>query len=130
MIEEHWDGFLSLLTTPGNITVYAETVPDNPVKPYIVVYGNQGLPENASMDDKASLLHFTYRTTKVGVSKAQVRALADRELAALLDKRPTVAGRSCGQISKLSSQDIRPDNDVSPPVLFGVDTWTFISVPA
>lgn len=131
MILEHVAAFVALVDAVPNVTVYADgEVPNKPTYPYIVVYANQGVPEVASAHDVSNWRTFTIQTTKVGLSRTQVQALADREEPALLDVRPVVVGRSCGQISKSSSQPIRPDRDVTPSVFYAVDVWTFFSVPA
>lgn len=130
MIVEHVAGFVGLLDLPGNIMVYDDTVPDDPDVPYVVVYSNQGMPENASMADVSDWQHFSFQTTVVAQTQGQARLLADRVQSALLDKRPTVVGRSVGRLSKTSSQPVRRDDDVSPPVFYAVDVWALTTVPA
>jgi len=133
VIVEHAQAVIALIDAVANVTIYGselEPVPAKPTYPYVVVYANQGLPENASMSDRSDWVHVGFQTTCVAQSQAQARALADRVQPALLDVRPTVTGRTCGQISKTSSQRVRPDLDINPPVFYAVDTWTFLSVPA
>lgn len=131
MIAEHVTAFADLVDAVANVTVYADgKVPNSPTLPYVVIYGNQGMPENASMADVSEWQHFTAQTTCVATSQLSARALADRVQTALLDVRPTVAGRSSGQISKVSSQPVRVDNDVTPPLFYAVDVWSFTTVPS
>lgn len=131
MIAAHVEAFAGLIDAVANVTVYADTpVPNTPTYPYVAVYGNQGVPEEATFDSQSTTVPFTFQTTVVGKTQAQARALADRVQGALIDVRPTVAGRSCGLITKQASQPIRLDTSVTPPVFIAVDVWAFASVPA
>lgn len=131
MIVEHVEAFAGLIDAVANVTVYAdEPVPNTPTFPYVAVYGNQGVPVEATFDSQSTTVPFTFQTTCVGKTQGQLRALADRVQAALVDVRPTVAGRSCSQLTKVASQPVRLDTSVTPPVFIAVDVWAFTSVPA
>jgi hypothetical protein len=130
VIDEHIAAFAALVDAVPNVTVYAdEAVPNNPSYPYVVLYGNQGLPSRTSMDPVSDQRETTVQSTVVAVTQGQARALADRVEAAVLDVRPTVAGRISAPVEKRSSQPVRLDHDIKPPVFYAVDVWAFTTIP-
>lgn len=127
MIDEHIRAFAALIT---NLTVYVDSEPPNdPAYPYVVVYGNQGDAAEASMAGDSSWRTWTIHTVCVGQTQQQARMAADR-VDAVLDQRPVVTGRSCGLVSKVASQQVRPETDVQPSTFTAADVWSFMSVPA
>lgn len=130
MIAAHVDAVRNLVDAVANVTVYDGTVPNSPVLPYVVMYGDQGAAEANAYTEVSSFRRFRVQTTTVAANQPQARALAERVESALLDVRPTVAGRTCVPIRKETSQPVRRDDDVDPPVFYAVDVWVLSSVPA
>lgn len=123
-------GFVDLLDATPNLTVHFDRpVPDRPSYPYCVVYESDAV-ESSSLTSGAGWETTSVQTTCVGVSPEQVRELRARARVAVLDQRPTVAGRSCGLVELVSSQKIRRDPDLPTAVFYAVDVWQFFHVSA
>jgi hypothetical protein len=130
---------LALLRADANLTVHDGKVPTDPTtgklpaRPYVVVYGppdGDGDRIVDSLSGSSSRSDGVVTTTVVGDTAESVRIVAKRVRAALLDVSPTVTGRSSFPIRVSSSQDVRRDDDVQPPVMYAVDRWLVQSVPA
>lgn len=130
MIRAHIDAVVALLNASPNVVVHDGIVPNNAALPYVVVFADQGAADPTSLAYASDWRTFHLHTTCVGSTQLQVRALAERVDAALLDQRPTVAGRSVAPLRKALTQPVRQDTDVDPPVLFAADVWVLSSVPA
>lgn len=102
---------LGAVSTP--IPVYDGAVPNpTPDPPYVLVYtsigrpyGTGGLGNTLVMASATILAHAKCKC--VGLSAAASRAVGMQVRAALLDQRPSIAGRNCGPIHQ--------DNDPGPP---------------
>lgn len=132
------DAVLALLGT-AQVTVHDGRVPLDPVtgklppRPYVVVYGpgdGDGTRRVDSLAGTSRWVDGVVQTTVVGDSALAVRIVSARVITALLDVTPAVAGRSCFPIRHDDSQTVRRDDDVQPPVLYGVLRWLLQSVPA
>ena len=130
MIDAHISAVRNLVDAVPNVTIYDGSVPNDPTYPYVVLYGDQGAAEPNAYTEASTLRRFRVQTTTTAVDQAQARALAERVETALLDVRPTVAGRKCGPIRKETSQLVRRDDDVDPAVFYAVDIWLLTTVPA
>lgn len=92
---------------------------------YVIVYPTPGVRDGSAADDDAAEL--VYQTTIVGRSPDGVRWLVDRIETALATV--TVAGRAV-TVRQDSTGDVRPDEDVQPPVFYATPTWRVTTVPA
>jgi hypothetical protein len=127
----HADAFLGLLHAaldPVPIAVYdgkvPDPLPDVQASPCVVVY----FAANA-LDGKA----VTYVTRGychcVAGSMAAVRAVTGQVRAALLNVRPTVAGRSAGLIKWYDGQPANPDETLGHLAVNKVDVYELITTP-
>ncbi len=66
----------------------------------------------------------------VGANETAANAVAMRASRALLDARPTVAGRECGPIRHEAAQPARRDDDLGYQVIDRVDVYRMTSTPA
>jgi hypothetical protein len=135
----HADAFLGLLHTaldPVPIAVYdgkvPDPLPDVQASPWVVVYFDPGWPVDGAgnaLDGKA----VTYVTRGychcVAGSMAAVRAVTGQVRAALLNVRPTVAGRSAGLIKWYDGQPANPDETLGHLAVNKVDVYELITTP-
>jgi hypothetical protein len=115
--QAHAAAVLALLdadNVPPALVVYDGAVPANTVPPYVIVYTHvEQLPDGAgnAIDGTSKTAVARYYCHCVGGNAAGARAVAQRVRAALLDVRPTIAGRVCGLIRE--EQSIPPARDES-----------------
>lgn len=112
------------------VTVYVSRAPSGAELPYVVLHPDQGraLPSNLAGD--STWRPWRYQTTAVGSTPEQAQWAAEKAEAGLLDRTPTVSGRSCTPVRKEVSVPIARDEDVQPPVFIARDVWVFTSTPA
>lgn len=72
---------------------------------------------------------FTATIHSVGSTAEQAQMVAERVFAQLLGFTPTVANRYCRRIRHVNSQPVQLDQDVSPPLYWCADTFSFTSSP-
>lgn len=133
--ELHAQAGLALLDADAVLTVYDGKVPDpTPAPPYVLVYTTVARPSGeagaANALDGASQTFVTrWMCHCVGESAAAARAVAMRVRAALLDQRPTIAGRSCNPIRQDDVQSPVKDETTGRPVMDLVATYSMITTP-
>ncbi|MFV2094825.1 hypothetical protein ACFHW1_04950 [Micromonospora sp. LOL_014] len=133
MIQAHADAILDLLRADSELTVIDGPVPQGTVPPYVVVYIDDSDPE---LPDSRPLTGDSERHVtrgyihSVGSNGVAVRAVRQRVRAALLDVRPTIAGRSCMPIRREDGQPARSDEETGSPLVSAVDVYRLESVPA
>ncbi len=137
MIRAHLTGFLGLLTPlAGNPPVLtgsadaqdqAPILPTDRTTPYVVVR-TDNMPMTSDRIAQAST-HLTGRfyVTHVGKTVQEVQWAQEKTRALLVDKRPTVTGRSVGRLSMTDSSPVQTDRDVQPPLVYAVDVYTCFS---
>jgi len=134
----HVDAFLDRLradTGPPALVVYPNTegfVPTNPTPPYVRAYITIDRPiENGANSVLGTSGAWTTRcyTHCVGANEYAATAYAMRVRAALLDFRPTIAGRSCGLIRHEAAQPVQRDESTGTLVVDKADVWRFLSTP-
>ena len=111
---------LQLLAATGIPLVDDERVPGSLPSRYFRVYTATERPDDA--DGNALIGRSSTWTTRwyvhhVGQNDTAVRALSMQSRTALLDKRPTVTGRSCGLIRQEAVQPPRRDENAGPLVI-------------
>ena len=101
--ELHAQAGLALLVADPGLVVFDGKVPDGALPPYVLVYttverpaGEMGVAN--ALDGLSATVTATWYCHCVGESAAAARAVAMRVSRALLDRRPTIAGRACGLI--------------------------------
>lgn len=129
MANVHVDAFSALLVDPDVVVDDAET-PNFAALPRVVLYADQGRSTREALCAGPDGTYVTVQTTCVGQTRAQAGLLLDKVAALVENKRPVVAGWSCGPIQQLSAQLPIRDDDVDSPVFYAVATWRFYAVPA
>lgn len=132
-VQTHADAILDLLRADPELVVCDGTVPQGTVPPYCVVHFADADPELADSRglDGASTRHVTHAYVhSAGSNNIAVRAVRQRVRAALLDVRPTIAGRSCMPIRREDGQPARSDEETGSPLISAVDVYRLESVPA
>lgn len=130
MVIAHAEAILSLLRSIPHVTVYDGSVPDRPALPYVVVWITPPRHESDRMTGDQLNADNVFQTTTSGLTPESVRIVVNNLHAALVDARVAVDGRNSQRIKHLTAQPIRPDQDVLPPLFYGVDQWSLFTVPA
>lgn len=105
----HVDAGLDLLRADGSLTVYPNAeghTPANPVPPYVRAYVAFDRPADAggnALIGLSSTWTVRWYLHCVGANEYAATAVGMRVRAALLDQRPTIAGRNCGLIREDSA---------------------------
>jgi hypothetical protein len=132
----HINAFLDRLradTGPPALVVYPNAegfVPINPPPPYVRVWTTIDRPIEAGGNALTGLS--TTWTTRayvhsVGLNEYSAAAIRMRVRVALLDFRPTIAGRSCGMIRHEASQPPQRDEGTGTPVFDMADTYRLLT---
>ena len=142
MIRAHLDAVLALLAPltvpPASMLVRDGTVDDEshpvtatapPATPYVVVSTDSMPMRGDRLADWSSILDGLLYVTCVGSDRREAQWAQEKTRALLLDVRPTVAGRSCWSLKLVDGDPMRPDRDVTPPVLVAVDVYRLASTP-
>lgn len=124
----HADAVKALIGT--TVRLYDGLVPDAPSLPYAVLYIDNGTAVRTTLAAVSDRRDVAFQVTSVGLDPEGARSVAERVRAALLDKRPAVAGRSSSPVVQVDAQPLRLDTDVTPHRLFVVDRYEFFTVPA
>lgn len=98
--------------------------------PYVVLYPAPGTADGELVDPN-EYLDYTCQLTCVAATSEGVEAVMDAAKTALVGQRLTVAGRQCYPVYLTPlSRPISRDDQVSPPVHFGVLEIGFRTGPA
>lgn len=133
--EQHADAGLNLLIADPALKVYDGKVPDpTPTPPYVVVYTTVAWPGRDTgaanaLDGLAVTVTAEWVIHCVGLSGESARAVAMRVRAALLNQRPTIAGRNCSLIVQDDVQAPVRDETTGRLVMDQVVTYSMTSVP-
>jgi len=115
--KQHADAGLGLLRADAQLTVYPDPeglTPFDPEPPYVRAYVTIERPADAAGNSLAGLSQqwvTRWILHCVGLNEYAALAVAMRARAALLDQRPTIAGRNCGMIRE--EQYVPPVKDDS-----------------
>jgi hypothetical protein len=133
MIQLHANAFLALLQPGGGPPVHDGKVPQGAVTPYLLVYFDDGDPEEADSRPLkgASERHVTRCIVHgVGVTGSSARAMQQFARTQLLDIVPTVTGRRCLPIRREDGQPTIRDETTGASFFDSVSTYRLESVPA
>lgn len=134
-VQAHAAALLALLdadNTPPALVVLDGHVPAGQQPPYVLVYLRGVSPEDAesrSMAGPSERFVLTATCHSVGATAMAARVVAQRVRAALLDVRPTVAGRSCFPIRHEESVEPQRDETTGVLLMDQVDVYRLESVP-
>ena len=128
MSREHANAVLALAQAVPNLTVYDTQAPAKPSLPYAVLRFDSGVRERTAITATSNMVTTTVTCTAVGIDRGQSQGVAERVADALVDVRPTVAGRSCSPLEHVDSRPSQMDSEVSPPLFYAVDVFRFVSV--
>lgn len=137
--KQHADAGLNLLIADPGLTVFDGKVPEDPdgnspPPPYLLAYTTVSWPGRDTgaanaLDGLAVTVTCEWVIHCVGLTGAAARAVAMRARVALLNKRPTIAGRNC---SLIVQDDVQPpvrDETTGRLVMDQVVTYSMTSVP-
>lgn len=132
--ELHARAGLDLLHADSQLTVYDEqSPPTGSVGPYVRVYAHIEWPSGHSgnsLDGRSGACVTTWYCHCVGPNDTSARAVAMRCRAALLDQRPTIAGRNCSMITMASSLPPRADEQTGKLTVDAVVVFELTTTPA
>ena len=131
MLRAHADAVLARLNSAApNLTVYDATAPYPCPTPYLLVIFD-GVPEYM---DRMTGVQWSgmcgVQCSAVGKTRREVQWAAEKARDALKGWVPVVNGRICGPVRRSASDGIFRDDDVTPPVLVGVDRYEFLTLEA
>jgi hypothetical protein len=136
---DHANAVLTLLHTaldPVPIAVYDGVVPspfpDPAANPWLLVYFDASWPTDGAantLDGKSATYVLTVQCHSTAASAAGARAIAGQARAALLNVRPTVAGRVCWPIRRVEGQPPNKDETLGFLVMDKVDVYELASAP-
>lgn len=130
MVKAHADAIKALMDSIPHITWHDGAVPDNPALPYVVLWTSapRRFSDSLKGDQRNGLTYF--HTTTVALDPDGIRIVQGHVHDALTDARLDIPGYKPQRIQNTHTQPITPDRDVTPAVLFSVDQWQFITIPA
>lgn len=139
MIKEHAQVFLDLLgaaTGSPALVVHDGAVPQGSLPPYVLAYIAVEVPGVEIEPDKSDLTYASKAVRarailhSVGIEASAAREVADRARGALLDVRPSLAGRTSSPIRWTDGQDTRRDEQIGSDIFDQIDVYQFGSYPA
>lgn len=134
-IQAHADAVLGLLRAVVGLTVYPEPdsiaqVPDGAEPPYVSVYVTTRYDLGPSLAAASSRAVTTVTAHCVGGNAIAARAVAQMVSGALLDVKPTIAGRSCYPIRQDPVDGPpRPDESTGHPVMDLIQQYRLETLP-
>lgn len=135
-VQELAASFLGLLRADVDLSTYDSAVPPDPAQQYALVYffieTPDGLvaPEAVSLTFDSDVIDARAYVHCIGRNAVAARAISGRVRNAVLNKRLTVAGRSCFPVRWLEGSPPNRDEETGPLVMDQVDVYGFRSVPA
>jgi hypothetical protein len=128
----HTAGVIAALRAVGLLVGDAIAPVATGAQKWAVVYGGGVGLLSGTMRDERTDASPVIQVTSVGTTAEQSEWVADKARATLL-ARPTtvaVAGRKVLSVSVEASQPTRRDDDVFPPLYYGVDLYRIATTPA
>lgn len=139
-VRAHFDATVALLDplkgAPSNTAVLvggADAIDQAPVlpsarpTPYVVVRPDSLPQENDRLAPWSNNVNGRIYVTCVGKDVREVQWALEKTRALLLDRRPTVAGRSVGRLAMDGGSPLSIDRDVTPAVYYSVDVYRLFS---
>lgn len=134
--QHHTTAVVGLLVAAGYTTYPVEVTDDVRTFPYLVIYPSPGSTAVNDLGHHAREHTYQWQVTAVGLDWMETTAAIDRARWALVDERPTVAGRTCAPITEISvnvpvRQDpTERDPSTGRPLFYSVAQFTVLSVAA
>jgi hypothetical protein len=123
-------GVCDVLSPP--IPVYDGVVPAQAARPYVLVYTEISRPRLAdgnALDGKSATFLVRWYCHCVGETAAAARAVGMEVRTALLDVRPTIAGRACDMVRQDVVQPPTRDETLGYPVMDEVQVYSLATLP-
>lgn len=131
-ITAHYKAVEALL--PVGLQTYKGEVPDNPVYPYVVLWGSAGTEDTEALSDLPTTLTLPIYITYSGLTFDSAATVIGRVRAVLNRARPAVVGRVCHRMVQREQMPIQADLKISITGIghpfYAVDQFTLISDPA
>ncbi|MDP9145660.1 MAG: hypothetical protein M3N43_13390 [Actinomycetota bacterium] len=127
---------MALLRADTGLTIYPDldgVTPDTAAPPYVRVYPYIERPPDAggnNLNGTSGTWTVRWICHCVAANERAATAVAMRVRVALLDARPTVAGRECGLIRHDGSAPPRRDSDLGYQVFDLIEMYRLTSTPA
>jgi hypothetical protein len=133
----HINAGLGLLRADGSLTVYPDTEGNTPLPAsradhYVRVYTSIERPAehgNNNLGGASSTWTVRWYCHCVGPNEYSAAAVGMRVRAALLDVRPTIAGRTCGLIRQDAGNPPTRDETTGVPVMDEVTVYRLVTGP-
>jgi hypothetical protein len=131
----HVDAALTLLRADAGLTVYPDAEGNTPAvraQRYVRVYAHIERPRSAegnALDSRSVAWTTRWYLHCVGPNEPSATAVAMRANRALMDVRPTIAGRSCDLIEQEASNPPTRDESTGAAVFDQVDVYTLRTLP-
>lgn len=135
----HTDAVITTLTAAGVLTGrgvvptgggWASEPGQSTFTRYAVVYPYPGRTGASSLADPHGTLTFIFQVTVVGANQKQAEAGVDAVRAALVGVTLTVTGRTAFPVYPDLERLVTRDDQVSPPVHYGIAQFRFRTDPA
>lgn len=126
--DAHADAVRALIGT--TVRLHEGTRPDDSSLPCAVLFIDTGTGASETLEAASERRDVAFQVTSVGLDPEGARSVAERVRAAVLAKRPAVAGRLTWKVTHDASNPLRLDRDVTPHVFYLADSYSFGSVPA
>jgi hypothetical protein len=126
--QAHADAVKALIG--AGVRLYEGQAPNDPGLPYAVLYMGTGPAGRSRLTPVSDRREQSFQVTSVGLDGDGARSVAERIRTAVLDKRPTVAGRKASPVWQDFAEPLRVDRDVTPHRLYVVDGYSFTTIPA
>lgn len=132
--EQHAQAGLALLEAGDPDRVHDGRVPDGAALPYHLVYTTVRWPAGEAgaanaLDAQAVTVIAEWTVHSVAETAADARAMQMRARASLLNRRPAIAGRSCGLIRQDEVRAPVRDETTGRLVMDAVSIYSMISAP-
>lgn len=116
------------------LQIYKGDVPDEPVYPYVVIWGDTGTEDSEALSDDPTTLTLKVYATCAGLTFDSAAIAVQMVRSALNRAQPVVAGRVTYRMVQTPQQPIQADKSISIPGIghpfYAVDQFTLISDPA
>jgi hypothetical protein len=139
-VRAHLDAFVALLSpltgAPSSMRVVvgatdaedqAPALPADRQTPFVVVRPDSMPMESDRLGVHSANLNGRVYVTCVGSTVKEAQWAQEKTRALLVDKKPTVAGRSVGRLQIDIGSPLQVDRDVTPPLFFVVDVYRYFS---
>ncbi len=129
MADEPHAGALLALLDPIPQPVYDGEVPSGATRPYVLVYMSLQTSDTSTFVATSDIATVTLYAHCVGETPAAARLVQSAVRSALLNIKPTISGRTCGQIGEDVAFPPDKDNTTGELVMDAVSVYSLTTWP-